>query len=245
MDMEDKSKLMEYLYGEMSETEKIAFEKEIKANPELLEELEELKSTLGIMKEYKEQEQTAPIFLLPERKQGLGMWWKGSLSIAAGLALLLLFGALLGIEIQTPNQTWKLSLSKSPDVIESGMELASLEDRLRALENQSKLNPQTIADVQTNDGISKESLERIIKHLQEAQTQQLQSSLHRVRQDQQEDLQKAIFTLFELLEERRQEDLILIAQSLQEVQENSEELFLQTDEMVGQLIVALNNKNSK
>lgn len=243
MDMEDKSKLMDYLYNEMSPEEIVEFEKELASSPELREELEEMRHTLGMLGEYQEEEKIAPVFLLPERKKSSGIWWKTGLSVAASLVLVLFLAAFAGMQLQMKGDTWVLSFSKNPPPPATNFqEMSALEQRLRALETQ-----QSYANSTTKEtvNLNKDTLEQIIHALQKTQNEQLQLALKGVRAEQQEDLQTAILTLFELLDQRRQEDLVLIARSLQEVQDNSEELFFQTDELLGQIIMAMNTQNSK
>lgn len=243
MDMEDKSKLMDYLYNEMSPEEIIEFEKELLSSPQLREELEDMRHTLGMLGEYQEEEKITPVFLLPERKKSSGIWWKTGLSIAASLLLVLFLAAFSGMQLQMNENAWVLSFSKNtPPEVTNFQDMSALEQRLRALETQqSYVNSTTKETVNLN----KDTLEQIIHALQKTQNEQLQLALKGVRAEQQEDLQTAILTLFELLDQRRQEDLVLIARSLQEVQDNSEELFFQTDELLGQIIMAMNTQNSK
>jgi len=86
--MNQEEKLMDYLYGEMSQREKRAFEQELKSNPALKAELEALQSSRDFLADLPDVQPSTKVVTLKSRNVD---WrkWAIPLSVAASFLLLL------------------------------------------------------------------------------------------------------------------------------------------------------------
>lgn len=86
--MNQEEKLMDYLYGEMSAQEKEAFEQELKNNPALKAELDELQSSRDFLADLPDVQPVKKVVAL-QSKRGNWRKWAMPLSVAASFLLLL------------------------------------------------------------------------------------------------------------------------------------------------------------
>lgn len=95
----DESKLMSYLYGELSEEESKKVASYLEENEAAREELEQMSQTQGILGKVKDREVEVPNFVFNDtspvivpRTSNHFTFWKKSLAIAASVTLLMLVG---------------------------------------------------------------------------------------------------------------------------------------------------------
>ena len=98
----NKEKLINYLYQEMSPSEKSSVEH----NKEMMKEVNELASVRTFLRSDADvKPNAAPIFIKPKRRIVISKWW----AMAASLALLLAAGKVFDVRVEKkPNQFFPL-----------------------------------------------------------------------------------------------------------------------------------------
>ena len=114
----EDSKIIDYLYGEMSADEKLAFEKELEANTELKAELDELSGVRSFLHHAEDKEVVPPSFVFNSGQarqvsfvQSDAFRWVGS--IAAGLAVLLVSAFVLNFRVSTNEAGLQIGFGES------------------------------------------------------------------------------------------------------------------------------------
>ncbi|MDN5200831.1 hypothetical protein QQ008_05650 [Fulvivirgaceae bacterium BMA10] len=109
-----KEELIAYLYGELNTEETKAIRDYIEENPEVKNELNELRSMRSVLKNWEDQEVNEPIIMLGGNPKQID--WSSTLrflkpmaSIAASLLIFFLVGKAIGTEIVYSDRTLKIS----------------------------------------------------------------------------------------------------------------------------------------
>jgi len=116
--------LISYLYGDMSEQERVAFEQKMVQNPELKEEFEELNNVRNELPELKDMEVMSPSFSTVAEKiarksdetRWLNYFIKPVLAVAASLTLLFITGYLTDFQLTVNNGNFSIGFRGKPDV---------------------------------------------------------------------------------------------------------------------------------
>lgn len=219
---EARSRIMEYLYDEMNQTEKENFEQVLNENPDLrkeLKEMQETKNLLGQLASDNPAEQ--PMFLHPGSARSSN-WWDGLhtalipktfqgrafLAAAAVLLISFLLASFVNLTISTAGDGLTISFGSTPQTEQSG-----LSDEEVAL---------LIEQVQRENAIL---ATRLIEEAQMRQTQQFQEVMTNV---------------VSYFEEQRMKDLRLVDNGIARLEEETYNRFRQTDEALVDLIYAIN-----
>ncbi len=108
----NNEKLLDYLYGEMSDTEKSDFEKKLALDAHLKNDLEEMQLVRKYLKQSRDQT-PQPVKLVVEQppvRYRFSRWW----AVAASLLLLMMAGKLLDLRISLSDQQLVLSYGAAP-----------------------------------------------------------------------------------------------------------------------------------
>ncbi|MFY0627302.1 MAG: hypothetical protein JXR07_13460 [Reichenbachiella sp.] len=122
--MENKledSRIIDYLYGEMSDEEKLAFEKELKSNEGLKKKLESVSGVSEILGRLEDKEVVPPSFVFGNDKGSIESFWQSNpfrwvSSIAAGLTILLIAGSLLRFNISRNEEGLQISFGGQKNI---------------------------------------------------------------------------------------------------------------------------------
>jgi anti-sigma factor RsiW len=100
----DESKLMAYLYGELSTTEKSEVEKHFQENPDALKEYQEMLKVKSALGKITDKEVIAPPIFMDDEKPVVSLWSSGFVRYAVGIAaafFIVMAGAkLLGVQME-------------------------------------------------------------------------------------------------------------------------------------------------
>ncbi|REL38893.1 hypothetical protein DYD21_02770 [Rhodohalobacter sp. SW132] len=227
-EQEAKLKLMDYLYDEMDEGERIEFEEALMINPELQKELDSLRSTRSLLQtESKEIPHREMLLLkIPDagtdsakeshqtHKTGAKNSNRLSYTILAAAAALLLTTLLV---------TWSnLHITRT----DTGMEITFGQTSVQAPADRS-------------DSISEEEIITLITQLQQENALLFSELLNESRLEQQQQLENVVTDLATYYEEQRRQDLMLISETLLQMEEETYFRLMQTDETIEDLIFAL------
>jgi hypothetical protein len=225
---EAQEKLMDYLFDEMSESEKKEFEAILVMNPGLQKELRELQSTHQLLKsEPGEIPHKNLLVIPPDDKTGGQLhaepkgkskifYLKMGAAIAAAVLLAALALSFVNLQIEQTDRGLMLSFGDQPAAATQPAE------------------PQ----------ISEAEVYELISELQEENTRLLANVLEQTRIEHQQQMTDIIETLTAYYDQRRREDLILIGEGLAQFEEETYYRFLQTEEALEDLIFALSYQQS-
>lgn len=215
-DIDIQQQLMDYLYDEMNEQERDRFERKLTQNPELQRKLEGLQSAQKVLQSY-----SAPEWKLPGENDSSGtVTGSGDtprrVKYVLSAAAIILIGAFIGVfasvQIGQTEQGYYLTFGEPP---------------VRTVENQ---------------GFSEEEVAELIQQIREENAILMNSMFEQVQAEQKEQFNDALLTLVEYYEERRNRDLLLFAEGLNQLNETTSTRFRQTNQTLNGLIYALSNE---
>jgi len=210
---------MDYLYDEMSDTEKREFEELLEADPKLKKEFEELQATRKVMGTVSlDSDELKPFSLSPDRNTASENTFKGSAKLyrlmKVGMAAAILLAgmmalALSGVQFGKTSDGFYLAIGNQPEPVQQG--------------------------------ISEEEVMNLLTRIQQENTLVMAALAEQTQQQQTAQLEEALNLLTAYYDQRRQQDLLLIAEGLTQLEEDTYYRFLQTDETLGDIIYALSN----
>jgi hypothetical protein len=218
-ELEKQNRMMAYLYNEMSDTDKREFKKALDTDPELKQELEELQATRKVMGTVTlDSAGLKPFSLNPDRNSASENSFKGNTKLyrlmKVGMAAAILLAGMLALAFSD------VQFGKTSD----GFYLT--------IGN----HPEPV-----EQGISEEDVMNLLTQIQQESTLVMAALAEQTRQHQNEQFEEALALLTAYYDQRRQQDLLLIAEGLIQLEEDTYYRFLQTDETLGDIIYALSN----
>lgn len=216
---------MDYLCNEMNEGQKKEFEKKLKKNPELRKELAEMQSMQKLL-DFAPMEtppqklvmmpsaNTTPETGTPSSEKSFFRRYPGVVSIltaAACLLMILLSAALADLQAGKTDQGFYLSFGEAP-----------------------VSEPEPV-----QQGMTREEVHELMGEIRKENSVLFASMIEQMQDQQNEQLEEAISVLTDYYDQRRQQDLQLIAEGLSQLEENTYTRLNQTDETLGDLIYAL------
>jgi hypothetical protein len=223
-DKEARNLMMDYLYGEMDEHRRNDFETFLNSRPDLLEELHELRQTRKVLQFVAQPESPDKLVMLssgpipskpdaPEKKAGMFLHPAVMTVVAAAASLLIVLFAsyLTGLQFGQTEAGFYLTFGESP------------------------------VQIETAGKISETDVYALMEQMQNENTLLLAGLMEQVRQQQDEQLREVLGVLTEYYDQRRRQDLMLIADGLNQLESETNYRFSQTDEALGSIIYALNN----
>lgn len=214
-----RSLFMDYLYDEISESDKTKLEAYLDNNPDSRKELEQLKQTRSLLQQMPEPDPAQQLLVMEPHERSFSQWWtqaknllphsllgKTAFAAAAGLILFFFLGSLAQLHIDTSNEGLAISLGYSPTV---------------------------------NQGLSQEEANALIAQIKEENTAMLADYAEAINRQNEEQLQQVIA----YFEEQRMQDLQLVNQTLNQLQENTNYRINRTNEYLGQVLQTVSYQN--
>lgn len=219
----NKEKLLDYLYDEMAEPEKSAFENVLAQDSALQKELEEMQMVRGYLKR-SQDEISAPVKLVinrPEMRYLRSRWW----AVAASLLVLLIAGKLMNLRISVTDQ--QLLLSYGPVQSENappGELMKSHADLVRTvnqLKEQIAMYGQSMEAVAVGEPANQEPqpdneiLVNMLRNYLADQNGLENRVAGKILEDQQKYIQAVAQDLIRYWDEQRKNDLRIINEGMQ------------------------------
>lgn len=229
MDKKDAhSKLIDYLYDEMSPDERREFEEILRNNHDLQQDLHELQTTRNLLQQ--DSDEITPGRLMMIQSDADHSSEKASIkpSGSSNIFSLKTFAAVAAAIL----------------VAVSLFSFANLQithtDR-GTLISFGTPQPQPIEEpAETESFITEDEFYVMMGELQEQNSRVMTTALEQTREQHQQQLENVIQTLTSYYDRRRQQDLLLVSEGLAQIEEETYYRFLQTEEALEDLIFALN-----
>ncbi len=219
---EAREKLMDYLYDEMDESEKARFEVYLADNPQLQNELKELQGTRSVFEKAE--------FEVPEAGPLSMHDFTGKRSVREK------------VQVLSTLRHWAVAAS----VLIAGVLLLAYADLRAGFDDngfyltmgQAPVPAQTTAE---QSAVTEEQILMLLEQIREENALLMTAFAEQSLQRQNEQLEEAMNLLAAYYQEQRRQDLLMIAEGLTRLEEDTYYRFLQTDETIGELIYALSN----
>ncbi|WP_340105146.1 hypothetical protein [Rhodohalobacter sp. 8-1] len=229
MDKNDvQSKLMDYLYDEMGPNERREFEKLLRNQPELQQELNEMQATRNLLQEESDEITPKKLMLIrTEENHTAGdktsnpsgnpkiYFLKTFAAVAAAILVTVAVFSFVNLQINQTEQGTLISFgTPQPQPVEEPAETESF--------------------------ITEDEFYTMMSELQEQNNHVMATALEQTREQHQQQMENVIQTLTTYYNRRRQQDLVLVSEGLAQLEEETYYRFLQTEEALEDLIFALN-----
>lgn len=214
-----RSLFMDYLYDEISEEEKSKLETYLENNPELREELDELKETRSLLQKMPEADPAQQLLVVEPRERTFAQWWqeaksllprsfigKTALAAAASLILFLFVGSVAQLHVDTSGDGVAVSMGYSPPI---------------------------------NEGISGQQAEALVNQIRQENAAMLSEYAEAINRQNREQLQKVV----NYFQEQRVNDLRLVDQTLDELQQNTNYRLQKTNQYLGEVLQTVSTRN--
>jgi hypothetical protein len=270
----EESKLMAYLYGELSTTEKSEVEKHFQENPDALKEYQEMlqvKSTLG---KIVDKEVIAPPIFMDDEKPVVSLWRSGFVRYAVGIAaafFIVMVGAkLLGVQMQYSDSVFTLSFGDvqkpgtpqglSPDQVQEliNASLARNNEYVQASWSESQnrlneaLNKNTALTSQRLNEISKtaasasqEEIRQFMERLRNENSQAMQDYIRLSSNDQRLYIENLLVDFTKYMQEQRNSDLNMVNARIATLEEDNTVFREEAGQILTSLISNNNNSSTK
>lgn len=257
----NESRLMEYLYGNLSEEEKRIMEVQFQQDPERLKELEDFKEIRKMLGKVQDKNVPEPI-LMPVRSPK-NFWQENFFRYAATISLILgfliLLGKFTGLDMQFRESGLSLTFREA-DLPEMDREAANrqiammviqaMEERFQArearLENRLEQELHTQGEVMKQSILQQQGLtEKALINLKENLHQQNQSLIQAYRQDlalTQEEYYLALMENLTLVMQHMREEEMAYIQAWMAGLKNDKDTFQQeTEKILASLLYTVGN----
>jgi hypothetical protein len=222
--------LLEYLYGEMDEKQRVIFEQSLQTDHALQRELSELKMVRNFLDHSIDEktESTQIVVQRPKLVRPISKWWV----VAASVLMLLIAGKLLDLNINWQDNQMTIAFGQSHahqstqtketitpvEYLELKTGMESLKAQLSAFRLEQKSDqisaPQTISSGSKDD--DRAQLVQLIQKALEDQQDNLETRLsNQILEEQQIYIQSIAQDLIRYWDEQRQNDLEVINDGLQ------------------------------
>ncbi len=219
--------MMDYLYDEMNDFEKKAFEEMIRKQPDLQKEFDELRMTRNLMNTHSaavppfqpvepvQTDQNPDTKSKPEQSQkgrilNLPPFVRNLMAVAASILIVFMGMALAGVETGSTDNGFYVMIGNPP------------------------LQP-----VPAEPGLTEERVIAMLEQMQAEQTVLLAGLMEEVQSQQNEQIHELFTLLTDYYEERRQQDLRMIADGMNQLEYETQNRFDRTNTALGSLIYAL------
>lgn len=266
----DESKIMDYLYGNLSDTDQRKMEEALQKDDNLRSEVEELQKVMDFMGKSEDKEVIPPAFVFPgEATKHIPFVqtnaFKWASSVAAGLAVVLVVAFSTGFYISANNGNLMIGFAKNgpsngvskqdvkgimQDVLtaynaERDEKLNSLESKLSAqMKNYREEDMVSIAKhMQSN---AEESRKIMAKYIRQSNkdNQQMIADYFKVSTDQQQQYLNTVLTDFtKFYNSQRKEDLEAIRTGILEYKSSNDLKQYETEMVLANLVDMVNTQN--
>lgn len=269
-----KTKLIEYLYGEMENSERTEFEALLSGNSELRKELEELQKMRDDLSALEDKEVMEPFSIWGHKKSN---WIKGKrqqrsillnpiTAIAASLIILMLVGYITNFSISINSDGFQMGFNNTGRLKSTAYLTEYDVKRILAQEldqNNNKIqsdlqeteatinsklahleNTLNAAQKGNNQTITNDELNNFFVEVQEKNAQLLQDYLNQSSAQQQKYFKTMLTQFNDYIQEQRAEDLTMIQTDLLELQYTQTQQKIATDEVLAGLITTVSQKRN-
>ncbi|MEM8939253.1 MAG: hypothetical protein AAGC64_07900 [Bacteroidota bacterium] len=250
----DKSKLMDYLYGELSDKEKKQIEKYLKENETARAEFKELKQVQTVLRRVNDREIEVPYFTFPQPTVAVGsarstFWWRYAMGLTAGIVLLLVVGYLTSFRVSMDNNSIQIAFGKKEsqsDQMYSKKEVENIVERIlvaneeiieERLDESEKVILQKIS--QDKFLINADTLNEYLTGFGNFHQEILMEMIENSEQHQRKYTDQMLRDLALYLDVQRQNDLELIQARFENFENNTKYNQLQTNQILTNLISAV------
>jgi hypothetical protein len=226
--MNHTQQLMDYLYEEMTADERTSFEHLLAHDADLRNELEELRGTQGMLREWKD-EVPAPLTLIPAGSPRILHRTSFAAGIAASFFVLTLVTLLAGGTFHKQENGFSLTLGTS-------VEPASIVPQNKKPEKIQEAAPpvQTIAP-EPAKGLTAEDMKMILQLVEAHNEKNMQQLVAKLNASQEKQLEAALGLFAGYLGEQRKSDIRMISAELEKIRTTSDDKFYQTNQALGDL----------
>ena len=226
---EIQNRMMDYLYDEMDDQEKEAFEVLLHRQPEFQKELDELRKTRDLMSSHptaippfqpdqsvqtESITETASKSNIPQKGRILNLtpFARNLVAIAASLLIVILGMAIAGVETGSTESGFYVTIGNPPE-------------------------PPIVSD----SGLTEERVVAMLEQMQTEQAVLFAGLMEEVQSQQNEQINELFTLLTDYYDERREQDLRMIVAGINELENETQNRFNRTNTALGSLIYALNN----
>jgi len=216
-----RSLMMDYLYDEMDQQQKVNFEQTLHESPQLQKELNEMQQTRDVLRQLPTEEPSGQLMLLNPDSSRFTAWWNDAqqvfiptsiagrtlLAIAAALLIAFLLASIANLRISTSGDGFTIAFGSVVTAEQTGF----TEEEVAVLLDQ----------------IQRENTLFATRLIEEAQKKQA------------EQFEEAMLHVVSYFEEQRMKDLRLVDSGIARLEEETYNRFRQTDETLGDLIYAI------
>jgi hypothetical protein len=270
MENQDFNKeLLDYLYNEMTEGEKAAFEKRLAEEPALMSEYKALKGIRDQLGQLSDKEVVEPISVWEssdkkKRPVSKQINLRPLISIAATLLIIMVLGYLTDFSISANKEGFYLGFNKTNVKTEDKLSREEIQTLLSeaieknnkqilavvgasdsAFQNKFAALEQTVSKVEKNntDKVDARVLQAFLVDLEEQNAEVVKGYL-KLSATQQQEYFKTVLTQFnEFMQEQRSEDLAMIQNNLIELKQTQSFQKKETDQVLAGLISTINYKS--
>ncbi|MCC5921546.1 MAG: hypothetical protein LAT68_11130 [Cyclobacteriaceae bacterium] len=238
------NQLMDYLYGEMSDREKQAFELELESNDELRKKLEEMKATRSLLGQLEEEKVSVPTYMFPAsstKRSSSNHILRLLIGVAAAAVLIILLGRWSNFQANYYEGGLQISFGKAaviPDRIDS-QELVTeqlIKEVARELQLQESQERERLLEKLEAKMVSQQSkINEQFSDWTQKQASQM-SALEKTHALQQQVFTEQFLTLFaNYLEEQRREDLAYLISRIELLEYNQDLREIELEELLSAL----------
>lgn len=220
-----RSLLMDYLYDELEEEQRLAFEEALTRFPDLRADAEKLSGVRSLLTHLPVKDPQEQLLLLDPSKSGFLQWWNeflsGWLPLKKSYRLAFGFSFLIGLFVVLGSLT-RMSVS----INNNGFNLSFGEVQETA---QPAFTP--------------EQVDYLIQQVKQENARMVSEAVQAVQANQEEKLEKTLFNFADYIEQQRLADLNLISDGLVSLEESYSDRFHRTDLVLGEIIQTVNESN--
>ncbi|MEX0660518.1 MAG: hypothetical protein WEA58_11600 [Balneolaceae bacterium] len=209
-EQEAQNQLMDYLYNEMDDEQKVAFEKYLESNPKLQKELKEMQNTHNLLDSVPTDTPAYKFIGVPQQPKNKRVYtfMKPALAVAASLLIGVMIFAFANMEMGQTENGFYLTFG-SPPVEES---------------------------------VSEEAVVDLMNQIRNENQVLMAAMFEQNREQQNEQLELVLTELTQYYETRRDQDLLLVAEGFAQLEEETTDRFVRTNETIEDIFLALYNQ---
>jgi hypothetical protein len=270
----DEGKLMAYLYGELSTTEKDELEKFFQENPDALKEYQEMLQVKSALGKITDKEVIAPPIFMDDEKPTISLWRSGFVRYAVGIAaafFIVMVGAkLLGLQMQYSDREFTLSFGESrkhkpvqglsPEQVQQLIDasMAKNNDLVQASLNESQTKwSETLRQNSTQTSLrlneisktataaTQEQIRQFMEGVRNENAQAVQDYIRLSSNDQKAYIENLLVDFSKYMQEQRNSDLTVVNARLKTLEQDNTAFREEAGQILTSLISSNNNSSVK
>ncbi|TVR15816.1 MAG: hypothetical protein EA391_09760 [Balneolaceae bacterium] len=218
---EIKQKLMDYLYDEMGDTERTEFEEYIRKNPDVKREFHELQGVRKVLEKVPVPEKTEPMANKPLPFTPVSNQSENSNRTYHAIRYMVAVAAIFLATLLTFSFI--------------NLQVGSNENGFYVLFGEN--------NVAQEQAVNEEMLADLLNQIRDENALFVAAMVEQSSARQTEQIEEVLSALTDYYDQRRQQDLLLIAEGFSQLEQDTYYRFMQTDEVIGEIIFALSNPN--